>query len=80
MSLRAFILGLAVVAATMTGPPLQAQAPDRMKIVAAQETTEVSGAAKKFDQVAPLMLDPLGKAFSQRAPGNDRAVPAPTVS
>jgi hypothetical protein len=74
MSLRAFILGLAIVAGAMAGPALQAQAPDRMKIVAAKEMMEVSGAAKQFDQVVPLMLDQLAKAFSQMAPGKDQEI------
>jgi hypothetical protein len=74
VSLRAFILGLAVLAAAAASPATHAQAPDRMKIVAAKEMMEVTGAAKQFDQMVPLMFDQLAKAFGQMAPGKDREI------
>src|SRR5262245_19092738 len=51
MSLRAFVLGLIALAAAAASPATHAQGPDRMKIVAAKEMMEVTGAAKQFDQM-----------------------------
>jgi hypothetical protein len=74
MSLRTLVLGLLAVAAAMAGPATYAQQPDRQKIVAAREMMEVSGAAKQFDEVVPLMFDQLAVAFGKMAPGKDREI------
>jgi hypothetical protein len=74
MTLRALILGLAMIAAAMAGRTTYAQSPDPARLAAAKEMMEVSGAVKQFDEAVPLMFEQLARSFTQMVPDKSREI------
>jgi hypothetical protein len=74
MVLRALVLGLLMLGATIPWATTYAQAPDAARLNAAKEMMVVSGASKQFDEAVPLMFDQLARSFAQVAPDKGKEI------
>jgi uncharacterized protein len=68
MTHRARTLATVLVAILASVAIAQAQAPDASRLAAAKELMEISGVAKQFDEVMPVLAQRLSESFVAVAP------------